>query len=312
MRRALVVALLTVAAASAGAQQEAAVQRGVVVQPESVTVGDPFKVVLRVRAPRGTVLEFPEAPDSGGAVEPLDRVSIAPGTDTMVVEQTATYRLAAWDVGRFALRFADIVARTDAGERRIPVGRDLAVTVVSVLPADSAQRIPKPVRPVYEFGVPWWLWLLVALAAALLGALFWWWWRRRPSKAATRPDPFEVAMRDFDHVESLGLVAAGETGHYLALAADVLRTYLSRVVAPAKVSLTTSELAAAIREESPVPAPRLVRALHDIDLVKFARQRVPDARARDLGAECRAIVVAVHEARQAEQAARAAQMEKAA
>jgi len=299
-------ALAVLAFAAAAGAQSPPLQRGVAVTPESVTVGDPFRVVIRVRAPRGTILEFPASPDSSAKVEPLDRVSITPGTDTTVVEQTATYRLAAWDVGRLPLRFEDIIVRTGSAERRLPVGRGLAITVVSVLPADSAERVPRPVRPVYEFGVPWWAWLIVALAALVLGALLWWWWRRRPDTVAARPDPYVAAMRDFDHIESLGLVAAGEVGHHLALTADVLRMYLARVTPAARISLTTSELAGALRADPVVPHSRLVRTLHEIDLVKFARQRVAEGRARELGSECRSIVIAVHEARQAATLARAA------
>ncbi|MBC7894590.1 MAG: hypothetical protein H7066_04200 [Cytophagaceae bacterium] len=291
-------------ASTAGAQ-DVAVQRGVRVQPESVTVGDPFRVTVRVRAPKGTVLEFPQGPDTTTGVEPLDRVVITPGTDTSVVDHVATYRLAAWDVGRLPIRFDDILLRSGGRERRLAVGV-LAIEVTSVLPADSAQRVPKPVRPVYEFGVPWWYWLIVALLAAAIGALLWWWWRRRRDPAALRRDPYDEAIHAFDHADSLGLINAGEAGHHLALVAEVLRVYLSRVVPAARTAHTTSELVLALRGDPIVPLPRLARALHDIDLVKFARHPVTEARAGELSTEARAIVVAVHEAQQAAQVARAA------
>jgi hypothetical protein len=302
MRRLALLASLL--AAAAGAQQP--LQRGVVVQPESVTVGDPFRVVIRVRAPRGTVLEFPESPDTAARVEPLDRVVVSVGPDTTAVEQTATYRLAAWDVGRLPLRFPDILARSVDGERRLAVGRDLFIEVLSVLPADSAQRVPRPVRPVFEFGIPWWYWLIVAAVAAILGALFWWWWRRRPGPSAAPGDPYDDALREFQRIEALGLVSAGEVGHHLALMSDVLRTYLARTVVPARQSLTTSELAVVLRGEPVVPLPRLVRVLHEIDLVKFARHRVSAAKAVDLGADLRALVDGIHQARQSAETPRAA------
>ncbi|MCC6319151.1 MAG: hypothetical protein IT361_15865 [Gemmatimonadaceae bacterium] len=288
------------------AAQDVSIQRGVAVQPESVTVGDPFHVTIRIRAPRGAVLEFPDMPDSAGGVEALDRVSVTPGADTTVVDHTATYRLVAWDVGRLPLRFADVLLRLDGQERRIAVGRDLAIVVTSVLPADSALRVPKPVRPVFEFGPPWWYWVVVALIGLALVGLLWWWWRRRKRAPSIARDPYDDALAAFAHVESLGLVAAGETGHYLALNAEVVRGYLARVVPVARVSLTTSEVAWALRGESRVSLPRLARVLHDIDLVKFARLPVTEARAVELAGECRAIVTSVHEARQAATAAKAA------
>lgn len=305
MRRALLLAALALVAPAASAQ-DVPVQRGVTVQPESVTVGDPFRVTIRIRAPKGTVLEFPQGPDTTTGVEPLDRVLVTPGTDTSVVDHTATYRLAAWDVGRLPIRFDDVLLKVNGRERRIGVGTDLAIEVTSVLPADSALRVPKPVRPVYEFGVPWWYWLIVALLAAAIATLLWWWWRRRRNPAAIRRDPYEEAVLAFDHADSLGLIAAGEAGHHLALVAEVLRVYLSRVVPAARISWTTSELAVALRGESLVPLPRLARVLHDIDLVKFARQPISEARAKELTAETRGIVDAVHQAEQAAQVARAA------
>jgi hypothetical protein len=304
MRYAL--ALLLLFSSARTESQASAVQRGVVIRPESVTVGDPFRVVVRIRAPLGTVLEFPAAPDTGLDVEPLDPVSVVAGTDTTVVEQTATYRLAAWDTGRLPIRFPDILARGNDGVRRVAVGRDLAITVVSVLPADTALRVPKPVRAVFEFGVPWWFWLVVALVAAVLGALFWWWWRRRPRAPAKALDPYEEAMLEFARIDSLGLLTAGEVGHHLALHADVLRTWLSRTVPAARQSLTTSELAVAMRGEGSVPLPRVLRVLHEIDLVKFARLRVSEAVAREAAGECRAIVDAMHAARTAAALPRAA------
>lgn len=286
--------------------QDLGVQRGVLVQPESVTVGDPFRVVVRIRAPRGTVLEFPESPDTSFKVEPLDKVVVTPGTDSTFVEQSAVYRLAAWDVGRLPLRFPEIIATRGDSVQRIGVGRDLAIQVVSVLPADSAERVPRPVRPVYEFGLPWWVWLLVALGAVALGALLWWWWRRRTER---RPvpvaDPYGEALRAFGHVESLGLAVAGEGGQHVALMAEVLRTYLARMVPPARLSHTSSEVVQACRGVPEVPAVRLQRLLHEVDLVKFARLRATEARATEIGAECRAVVDAVHAARQP-QPARAA------
>lgn len=286
--------------------QESGVQRGVSVQPESVTVGDPFRVVIRVRAPRGSVLEFPESPDTTFKVEPLDRVAVTPSADTSVVEQSAVYRLAAWDVGRRPLRFPDVLVRSGDQVQRVAFGSDLAVTVVSVLPADSAERVPRPPRPVYEFGIPWWVWVVVALVAAALAGLFWWWWRRRKAPPPRIVDPYADALLAFDRVEALGLAAAGEGGQHVALMVDVMRLYLSRVVPVATISRTSTELVSACRSEPRVPLTRLQKLLHDADLVKFARHRATPSRATELADECRAVVAAVHQAAQPVPEARAA------
>lgn len=275
------------------------ISRGVIVLPETVTVGDPFRVVVRVRAPRGATLEFPSAPDSGTGVEALDPVVVVPASDTTATEQTATYRLAAWDVGARAIRFPDILVREEGTVRRLEVGRRVSVFVASVLPSDSTERVPKPPRPLFEFGPPWWWWALVALAAlGVLAALWWLWRRRRQGVVVSLRTPREMADEEFARVEAMDLVASGERGAYVALMVDVVRTYLSRVIPAATPSLTTGELLQRLRGDTRIPLARLARLMQDVDLVKFAGVPIDAARAELAGDEARAVVEGVHQALQ--------------
>lgn len=268
------------------------VQSGVGVAPDTVTVGDPFIISVRVRAPREAVIEFPQTPDSGGAVEAIDPVRVVPSGDTTAVDHTAYYRVAAWDVGSFTVTFPDVIVREPIGERRVRItGAD--VFVASVLPSDSAQRVPKPARDVFRFGLPWWFWALLALAALGVLALLWWLWsrRRRPQPIVS---PYEVAQRAFDHVDALGLIAAGERARHVVLMVEVLRDYLAAVVPAAASSLTTVELLAALRGHRLVQTARLAGLLSEVDLIKFARRPVTAARAAELGREARLLVEAMH------------------
>jgi len=204
------------------------------------------------------------------------------------------------------LRFPDIVVRQGNQVRRVAVGRDVSVEVLSVLPEDTTLHVPKPARAVFTFGPPWWWWLLVALAAVAVGTLFWWWWRRRRQAPAIPRNPYEEALEEFARIEALGLVGAGEFGQYASLHADVVRVYLSRVFPQARPSLTTTELLHALRGEDRVSPSRLQRLLHEVDLVKFAAQLIPAARARELGTESRALVGAVEESLRPPETRRAA------
>jgi hypothetical protein len=284
------------------------VQMGYSVDPDTVTVGDPFRLTIRIHAPRGASVEFPAGPDSGATVEALDPRQERQGPDSAGLDVTGVWRLAAWDTGDQPLRIKDVVVRFEGRERRITLG-GLQVYVKSVLPADTTKRIPKPQRAIFEFGLPWWYWLLAALAAIGIIGLFWWWWhRRRQRQKGNVDDPFGDAEAGFDRVERLGLVEAGERGRYVALMVEVLRTYLSRRIPDANAALTTNELLIAVRDNRLVPVNRLALALADADLVKFARRATTAERARELGAESRGIVAAVHaaELRAAEEAKRAA------
>ena len=294
--------------APATAQAPVAVQMGYAIEPDTVTVGDPFRLTVRIRAPLGASIQFPAGPDSGGKVEALDPRQEQQSADTTALEVTGIWRLAAWDVGDLPIRIDDIIVTVDGRERSVPVNA-LSVHVRSVLPADTAQRIPKPQRDLFEFGRPWWHWLLAALAVLGIIGLFWWWWYRRSKrKKGEVDDPFADAEAEFERVERLGLVEAGERGRHVALMVEVLRSYLARRVPDAHPSLTTNELLIAVREHKTVPVNRLALVLADADLVKFARRATTAERARELGQEARGIVGAIKaaEERAAEEAKRAA------
>ena len=299
------------------AQAAPPVQMGFEVLPESVTVGDPFRLTVRIRAPKGASVTFPAGPDSGATVDALDPRIERQGTDSTSLDVTAVWRLAAWDTGDQPLRMKDVVVNIDGRERRISLS-SLNIHVRSVLPADTTQRVPKPQRALFEFGLPWWYWLLAALAAIGIIGLFWWWWRRRRNrKAGEADDPFADAESEFQRVERLGLVEAGERGRYIALMVEVMRSYLARRLPEAHPSLTTSELLVGVRESKTVPVNRLALILADADLVKFAKRVTSAERAREMGAEARGIVAAVHAAEikaaeEARQAAEAPPQEQAA
>ena len=283
----------------AAARGEVPVQVGTEVNPDTVTVGDPFVVTVRVRAPRGATIEFPTGPDSGGTVEALDARQVTPADDTTATEATATWRMAAWDVDDQPIGLPDVIVRVDGRERRVALGA-MRVHVASVLPADSAQRVPKPARPLFEFGIPWWYWLIAALLAAGLIGLLWWLWRRRRRREPVPADPYADAEEAFRRLEAMGLIAAGERGRHVAIAVEVLREYLARTVSDADPSLTTTELLVALRGQHLVPTSRLAAVLGEADLIKFARRSVVAERARELGVESRAIVQATHDAIAAE------------
>lgn len=292
--RALPLALAALLLSTVAAAQDdplAAVRLGIAVRPETVTVGDPLVLSVRVQAPQGATIEFPSGPDSGGTVEPTASRRVQPRDVAGVVEQTATYPLVAWDVGDLAPAFGDVVVRLGGAERRIPLG-DVTIHVRSVLPADTTLHVPKPPRPPLDVPVPWWRrWWPFIVAALLAALLVWWLWRRRGRPGgAGREDALVFAEREFARVEALGLVEAGERGRHVALMVDVLRDYLARRLPEARASLTSSELLAALRASRLVPHARLAAVLEEADLVKFARRPLSAERARELGRDARGVV----------------------
>jgi hypothetical protein len=298
VKRALFASCLACAPLTLLSGQQIAVKAGVTAAPDSVRIGDPFRVTVGIRAPRGATIEFPRTMDSSSAVQSLDPVVVRTSPDTTATEQYADYRVAAWDVGAQPVRLPEVIVRYNGLERRVPLAGH--VFVRSVLPADSAQRVPKPPRALFEFGIlPWWLWALIAAAIIAIGLLIWWWLRRRRRPpAAVIVDPFERAESEFTRIEALGLIEAGERGRYVTLMVEVLRDYLAARFSAAALSQTTTELQRAVRELPSVPQDRLIRLLTEADLIKFARRPVSSDRAREIGREAHAIVLREHEASQ--------------
>lgn len=277
------------------AQEQIPVKAGVTIAPDSVRIGDAFRVTVGIRAPLGATIEFPAGTDSTSTVQSLDPVVVRTSSDTTAVEQYADYRVAAWDVGSQPIKLADAVVHLNGVERHVPLVAS-AVFVRSVLPADTAKQVPKPPRDLFTFSVfPWWIVAAIVAAAIIVGLLLWWWMRRRRRRVVDVPlDPYARAEAEFQRIEALGLLEAGERGRYVALTIEVLRDYLAARYAEATLSLTSTELQRSTRELPFVPHERLIRVLTEADLIKFARRPVSSVRARELGSEARAIVAHEH------------------
>ena len=78
--------------------QQIPVKAGVTVAPDTVRIGDPFRITVGIRAPRGATIEFPRATDSASAVQSLDPVVVRTSADTTAIG--AVRRLSRRGVGR--------------------------------------------------------------------------------------------------------------------------------------------------------------------------------------------------------------------
>ncbi len=269
------------------------VQLGARITPDTVTVGQRFEVLVRIRAPRGASIQFPIESDSlakssATATQLIGKPAVQLGQDSLGSIGTAVYRLAAWDVDQRSLGLGDIVVMV-AGKTGYVSLASFHVFVRSLLPADTTKRMPKPPRPPIEIKAFDWRPLLAALAALVLAAILWrvWVWYKRRRDAPL--DPFSAAEREFARIESMGLVAAGEGERHAALMADVMRDYISARVPGVERSQTSSELLASAGWIHGV-----ARGLGDLlwrtDLVKFAGASVAPDEATKIGASARQVV----------------------
>jgi hypothetical protein len=265
------------------------VQMGYRVSPDTVIIGEPFSLFVKVLAPKGVRFEFPAGPDTAlqNGVRPIElrgeKIVTMLG-DTAV----ALYRLVAWDVGTQALRVPDVRVTFGAQERR-PSLAAASVFVKSVLPTDTSLRVPKPARPLIVLPVFNWLKWLALLAALVALALAWWAWRRYRNRPKPPIDPYVRAQQEFARVEERRLLESGEPEQYVAAMADVGREYLAARVPGLRRSNTSSELLRIMQPREGVEG-ELPRLLDRADLVKFARAAIANDDARQVGDLVKAIV----------------------
>lgn len=265
------------------------VKMGYRVTPDTVLIGEPFRLFIKVHAPKGVRFEFPAGPDtvSQNGIRPVElrgeRLVQMLG-DTAV----ALYNLVAWDIGAQPLRIPDVRVTFEGRERRPPLGA-ASVFVRSVLPADTSLRIPKPARPLIVLPVFNWVPWLALLAAVILAGLAWWAWRRYRNRPKAPIDPYVRAQQEFARIEQRRLLEDGRYSDYYAAMADVAREYLVARVRGVRRSDTTTELLRRMQPREGVES-ELPRLFERADLVKFARAAVPIEVAREAGLALRAIV----------------------
>ncbi len=281
------------------------VKSGMVVRPDTVRIGDPFELIVTVVVPPSARVEWPSLDDTTAAVVQRAPVHIDGLERTPDRRETATYSLVAWGVGDLPVGLPDAIIRFGETVMHVPL-MAAHVYVKTVLPGDTSLHKPKPAKELFPRQVPWWerWWPAAAEIAAL--ALLWWLYRRRKTAVARRRavpiDVYARAMHDFRRLDRLALPDAGEGGRFVALAVEILRSYLAARVPDAILSRTSAELLQITGTDARVPAPPLTALLAESDAVKFARRDVTGARAHELAMEARAIVEAVEQAELARRA----------
>jgi hypothetical protein len=265
------------------------VQMGYRVSPDTVLIGQPFNLFIKVLAPKGVRFVFPPGPDTTtqNGVRPIElrgEKVVSMLGDTAV----ALYHVVAWDIGTQPLRFPDVRVTFEGQERRLPLA-DASVFVKSVLPADTSLRIPKPARPLIVLPVINWLLWLGLLAAAIAAVLLWWAWRRYRNRPKPPVDPYVRAQQEFARVAARRLLEDGQSEEYFAAMVDVAREYLVARIPGVRRSDTSSELVRAMKPRDGVEA-ELPRLLDEADLVKFARAELAREEATEAGLTLKAIV----------------------
>lgn len=245
------------------------------VSPDTVTVGDRFRVTVRAKAPPGTRVEFPARLDSLPAVHPVGPPRAR--SDSAGGDFAATYPMVAWLPGALPPLYAPL--RVTYPDGRVATARvPLRLPWVrSVLPADTAKVEPRGPRDV--IGPDWdrrLMLVLVLLALLLLApaAVFARrWLRKRLARGPAPPvDPRTRALASLDLARRMRLAEAGEWKRFYTLTSEALRGYLDALSPRWGAELTTEELARALHaaDVDAADARAVGALLAEADAVKFA------------------------------------------
>lgn len=257
------------------------------VLPETVTIGEPFRTVLRVHDPGGSVTF--SAPAAGDSLQQVDSLRVEGGADP-----TAVYTLVAWYAeAPLETRVPVRVTSADGTGVDYRIGLRLP-HVRSVLPADTAGLEPRPARGLLATGGggrAWWPWLLL-LAVLLLAAAAHLLLRRRRTAAVAGEGARERALRRLEEL------LPGTAGHRAGperlypAATEVLRDYLAESSLEWGRELTSTELLAraAAAGVVGVELTTLSGLLAHADAVKFGRHRPRPPEIERFVAELRVVI----------------------
>ena len=255
--------------ATAATAPSARIATGVV--PDTVTVGDPFTVIVRVAADDDARVTVRLAPDSAAAVQPLAPATLSSDSGGTTFVQ----RMVAWRTGALAGREAIVRVAPPTGAAREYRVALRTPYVRSVLPADTSALKPKPAAP--PLAAPRLAWRGAALLALLVVAALAAWARRRATgRKVIRPprDPRSEALALLADARAGGFLEAGEWAAFYSLVSEALRVALAARSPAWARDLTTRELAATSTPVAPLPPP-VLELLERADRVKFAAAAVP-------------------------------------
>jgi len=241
-----------------------------------LTVGEKFVVEVTASGPAGTTWTFPEEPGNEEVeLQPLadDSASPQPSPPPQVRRYSASVFTLA-DTAVPAIRVGYRYADGRSGE---VATEPVPLHVVSLLPRDPKDQKLADIRGPVPLTVGRSFWIALLGGALLLAAAVWAIRRRRkaqtPSVSVPELAPDAEALAALARLEASGLLSRGDYRAFYIALTETAKRYLERRLAAPVLEMTTSEMAAFLRENAHGQAalPTMRDLTGAADRIKFAR-----------------------------------------
>ncbi len=252
------------------------------VDRETVHIGDPIRYTLKVTAPEGVEVEFPEFPDGKVNDFELAETGESEGEEAGEEWRERFYTLLGFKTGTLPLPAPEVSLRYPDGREEKLEGEALEIVVESLLEegADVAQQDIREIKPPLLLPVNYLPLILLAagllIVLLLLYLVFKRYFRRKERVIPPPPPrpPAEIAYEELARIRNDNLPAQGKIKEYFTRVSDVARRYLENRFNLRAPERTTEEFLAEMATTNllSLPQQELVGDfLEKCDLVKFAK-----------------------------------------
>lgn len=207
---------------SAGAGQATNLLVASALEPDTVRVGEAFRLGLWVELPEAADVRFP-------AVLPLPDDLEQRGAVEVRVEDDgrswrAYYTLSAWKADSIAIPPVEVTVHPE-GAQAFPITLVVSEVIVSsVLPADEPGLELREARPFLRIRhFPWWV---LVLLAGLVAAAAWLWRRRAAPTPVVEAGPGVMALHDFERLRGDWVAGQVTSGQFYDRYEGALRRYV--------------------------------------------------------------------------------------
>lgn len=251
---------------------------GVTVDRDSLRLGDPLVLTLKVRAAAGERVDWPlpaRAELGGWRLLGADSLEEAEGGERLLARRL--------QVARYTLGPAPLPVPGPLRGRERAFGDTLRLEILASLP--DTTRTPADILAPGRMPYGWRWWAAWAALAAALAAAAWLglrWWRRRvlapPPELVLPPDPWHDFLARMGQIEARGLWRSGQVESHYAGLSLALRGLLEDCLGLPCRERSTEELRGLLVDTplDDADLAELFRLLEENDWVKYAR-RWPDA-----------------------------------